>query len=1299
MGKSKHLSEDEIKYIVSAETSKAQKEIHELTKKTASLKKEERERRKAMIELEAQGKKNSEEYDRLAKECKEYTRQISVNNKKIDESRKKLDVNAMSMVQLKKQAKDLRAQMDNMSKALNPSEYADLEQQLRKVSDRMGDLKNGAKSIAEIAKSENAISTMFGIAFTKGAEWVGNMLAKMKDFVLEGIEMAASADGVTRAFKKIDDGTMLDNLRQATKGTVTDLELMKATVKAKDFRIPLEDLGKYLQFAQLKAQQTGQSVEYMTESIVTGLGRKSLLILDNLGLSAAEINEQVSKTGDFMSGVAAIVDKQLAEAGGNYVSAADRAIQKTVMLQNAQRELGEVLLPIKEEWDDVYNGFQVSTMRLIGWIVKHRAAIMTLGTVFTTYIATQKIATLWNQKYTSSTLLSVASEKLQAIQLGLSRKAFLAKLIVMDLYRGRCNLATASTEIFNLVLKASPLGVITSLLAGAAAAFILFRGKTSESDKAVLDFNKRLESERVNLNNVFKELKKTNPGTSERSRLVKELNDKYPGLISNYNLEKAKLQEITRAQNEANTALTNRIATEMKARTVADFVEKNVSTQMEKIDYLMMEAYSQMGEGVYSKFQPALRAFLSESSKSLTDFWNTFGEYFHSTLSNDDMTAFRDAFISLRSDQKSLEVGIDDINKKYEPYIKSIKTVTKLSDEELKQEMEATSKIKQLEKERQHVQDTWKEDTQENIILKNQELEKIDNEIKKYRELGTAKAKADADNKAKSAADKAKAAAEKEKRVVLDTEKDTIKSLEQLREEDLQEQQKWYNTTTFAFNTDLTEKLISQEQHDMLMIELEKTNAENRLKIEQSYYQDAQSLEMTNGELKEDQVRKAGQRVLDAEKSANAARAVEQQKLNDLIKDFKSQFKVTTVDEDYDAQKAVLEASYQARKEMAEKNHLDTTELDKSYYRASEQLEMDHQARIQAIRDQYGISNQQERFNAELAQLKSAHEQGYLEEEEYQKAVQNLKRDSFKKQFDYYSNLFSGAVQALQQAEMDNVDALYDTEIEAAQGNSEEVERLEKEKAQKKLDIQKKYADVNFAIKVSQIIADTSVSIMRAFADLGPIAGAIAAALMGVTGAAQIVSANAERQKVKNMTLSGSSSSSKGGTRIATGRQEGGKIDVRRAQDGKLFPNADYDPDARGFIDHPTVIVGEGPVGQSREWVASNATVENPTVAPILNLLDQAQQAGTIRTLDLNQVIRARMAGFSSGGAVSKPLPAQPDITSSDTGAALPPELMLRLARAIISIDENGVPASVVLSEIDRKQKLLDRSRSFGSKY
>ena len=224
------------------------------------------------------------------------------------------------------------------------------------------------------------------------------------------------------------------------------------------------------------------------------------------------------------------------------------------------------------------------------------------------------------------------------------------------------------------------------------------------------------------------------------------------------------------------------------------------------------------------------------------------------------------------------------------------------------------------------------------------------------------------------------------------------------------------------------------------------------------------------------------------------------------------------------------------------------------------------------------------------------------------------------------------------------------------------------------------------------------MAITAALAQLGPIAGPIAAGVMAATGAIQLAAANAERQKVKNLTLSGDSSSSGGtGARVATGRQSGGKIDVRRAQDGKLFPDSDYNPDARGFIDHPTVIVGEGPAGQSKEWVASNAAVNNPTVAPILDILDKSQQAGTIRTLDLNQVIRARMAGYSSGGSIGvQPVPSG---YSGVSGTTLPPDLMKRFANAIIRLDEEGLPpAPVLLSDIERTQELRKRSRAIGSK-
>lgn len=1336
----KHISEDEIKYVISAESSKAQQEIHALTKATKLLQKEEKIRKTAMVELEAQGKKNTKEYQNLEKECKEYSGKIKENKKLIEEQTKKLDVQALTMSQLKKRAKDLQMQLDNTSRAANPHEYAALEKQLGIVRGRMDALKiagkNVEQSLGSVIRSNGAVATFLGNIYTRVSMYAMDMLRSMKDFSSEGILMAASADGVSRAFDKLNQPGLLAELRKATKGTVNDLELMKATTMSDFFRIPLGDLAKYLQFAQIRAQQTGQSVEYMTNSIVTGLGRQSLKILDNLGLSAAEINEEVAKTGDFMKGVANIVDRELVKAGENYVSAADKAAARTVELQNKQMELGKTLLPVKGQWASLTHTIKMGLSDATIWLAKHSESIYTVIKAITFYAISVKTISVLHKTWNALLIAGRTLYLLHAAAVANSTGNLIRYNAAMKLYNvtaaqgsiitkictagtllfsaakaaltGNIVKARIAMQAFSTVTKMTPWGIAAAGIGLIITAFILLKKGSNEVDQSISNLNRNLEIERTNLNNLFTEIKKTNAGTSERTRMVALLNEKYPGLIANYNLEKASLNEITRAQNEANTALTNRIAAEMKAESLSKYIEKNVSGQMNLIDSLMKRMKLSMNPEVFSKLQNGMRAFLNNSSKDIKDFTKEFGDYADMDIS--DQFSFTAEFRALRADQQGLSDGIDSINKKYEPYIKSIKTSIALSDEDLKKQVENTSAIKRLETEKEKVQSTWLEDTEANIVLKNKELERIDEEIKKLRELGTAKAAADASKKTNSVADKAKAAAEKEQKAIVDTEKQAIKSMEELRNEDLQNQQKWYNTAIYAFNADLSEKLITQEQYDMLIIELNKTNAENRLKIEQNYSQDAQSLELTNGELKEEQVRKANQRVLDAEKESNTARAAEQAKLNDLVKDFKSTFKVTTVDEDYDAQKAVLKASYQARKEYVEKQisqrniseedgNKALLDLKSANDRASEQLETDHQAKVQSIRDQYGLSTQQERFNAELLQLKNARDQGLITETEYETAVQNLKRDSFKKQFDYYSDLFSGAVQALQQAEMDNVDAQYDAEIEAAQGNKEEVERLEKEKAQKKLDIQKKYADVNFAIKASQIIADTAVSIMKAIADLGPIAGPIAAALMGVTGAAQLVSANAERQKVKNMTLSGSDKSSAGsGARVATGREDGGKIDVQRAQDGKLFKDADYDPNARGFINKPTVIVGEGPAGQSKEWVASNAAIENPTIAPIIDMIDKSQQAGTIRTLDLNQAIRSKMAGFSSGGSISQPSPSTDTPKSDGSGGALPPQLMEKFAQAIININENGVKAPVMLSDFEKKQELRDRSRQIGSK-
>ena len=83
--------------------------------------------------------------------------------------------------------------------------------------------------------------------------------------------------------------------------------------------------------------------------------------------------------------------------------------------------------------------------------------------------------------------------------------------------------------------------------------------------------------------------------------------------------------------------------------------------------------------------------------------------------------------------------------------------------------------------------------------------------------------------------------------------------------------------------------------------------------------------------------------------------------------------------------------------------------------------------------------------------------------------------------------------------------------------------------------------------------------------------------------------------------------------------------------------------------------------------------------------------------LDLNAALKAR--GYVSGGYIASPtVTTTPANNNDNSGAALPPELMRRLAEAVINIDENGVSAPVVLTELEKKQQLRDRSRKIGSK-
>ena len=1251
----KHLTEDQVSLIVNVESSKAQQEIKKLENKMMGLKAANKQQLKSMVEMEAAGRKTSQEYKNMAEQYRTTSKAIRETTKEISAQTQRLSVMDMTMNQLRKQQKMLQRELDDTVQALHPEAYGVLEQRLKDVSGRISELKQNAKSFGEIASSDQVNGIFLGTMATKLAGLLGQQASKLKDFALEsaraGVEMAEQADGVTKAFNAMDNPNLLDNLRKATKGTVNDVQLMTAAVQANDFRIPLEDLGKYLEFAQLKAQQTGQSVDYMTNSIVTGLGRKSPMILDNLGISAAEISEKTKETGDFMKAVAEIVDTQLAEAGETYISAADRAAQKTVELQNAQKALGDEILPLKEQWDDAYADMQLNTISLISWCVKHQGVVKTLGILLTAFTVVA-IATS-NAIKTNIVVTKGAAAAQQAWNVVCATGTGLMKLLQAGFYllTGRVTLAKNAWTAMNVTMKASVFGLITA----GVAALSLKLWDMHKKQKEAAASAKELETMERDLNTQV----------NEQTAKVKQLNETMRN-------EKISMDRRREALNEL------------------------------------------------KKIIPGYNGLLSEEGRLTRDNKSAIDDYLVSLEKEIKLKAYKDKLVDLYKQKSDLEDKRDEQDKTYH----DVKTDNILHPQN--SFIRGVSKFFGTDTETNAAKALYK--TEQQIDRVNGKIDELNSKIADIGIVTPKKARGNGGGGGGRTGNHTETGGHT--RTTNTTSKpnpDDIasKKFSENRQADIDAANQDYQQDVNNWNMALAQKKVSQEKYDLAMQALKTQHTANILAIETSYSEQSQNIGIADGAKKKALQDKQQANLRAAEQAHFEQQVTVEQAYQDALAKVMEQGETQqklTLEQQRDQKLEVLKGYYQAALNMAKQNGEDTTQLEKAYKDVQAQIKKEYTTKQNELLDEQDEKkkqarqalgfDQQSEYDRQLLQLKQALDNQYITQQEYEEKVQQLKRDSFMKQAQYYTNLFSNAVTSLQNAEMANVDAKYDAEIKAAEGNTALQEKLEKKKANEKLKIQKKYADVNFAMQVAQIISNTAVSIMKAYSEMGPIAGSVAAALMGVTGAAQLVVANAERQKVKRMTLNGSASgSSSVGSRVASGRESGGRIDVEREQDGKHF-NAEYAPGKRGYVDHPTVIVGEGPRGRSKEWVASNAALENPTIAPLINLMDAAQRAGQIRTFDMSKYLMA-MQGRALGGSIARQsartspetAPGGADFyvrtqesAHRDAGNATSGRNNDELLELLRELKRDGIRSFVSLSDLDAKQELRNQARKFAKK-
>lgn len=142
---------------------------------------------------------------------------------------------------------------------------------------------------------EKATSSIDGVA--------DSMKNLVRSFAIAGIskqayefaKSAATLQDATRIFQT--SGGNLNELRKATQGLVDDFSLITKANLAKTMGIPAKEMGTLAKAAMAASKSTGESVDFMLDSIVRGVARGSPLILDNLGLivSVEKANEDYAR--------------------------------------------------------------------------------------------------------------------------------------------------------------------------------------------------------------------------------------------------------------------------------------------------------------------------------------------------------------------------------------------------------------------------------------------------------------------------------------------------------------------------------------------------------------------------------------------------------------------------------------------------------------------------------------------------------------------------------------------------------------------------------------------------------------------------------------------------------------------------------------------------------------------------------------------------------------------------------------------------------------------------------------------
>ena len=325
-------------------------------------------------------------------------------------------------------------------------------------------------------------------------------------------------------------------------------------------------------------------------------------------------------------------------------------------------------------------------------------------------------------------------------------------------------------------------------------------------------------------------------------------------------------------------------------------------------------------------------------------------------------------------------------------------------------------------------------------------------------------------------------------------------------------------------------------------------------------------------------------------------------------------------------------------------------------------------------------------FETEMTALNILHESKMISEEEFLKRKSALMEKYNKEDVETEQTLWEqgaqGKLQATQMmldameqavssakdAELATLDAQMQAELAAAGDNADKRAEIEAKYEAKKLDVQKKYADVELGINIAQALAQGALAVIQTWAQLGPIAGSIMAAVVAATTAAQIAVMVQQRNAIKNSTVSSAPSSSSSTTSMST---------------PSISPSTPSTPDTPAGTTYIRKLNGYsegGYTGSGGRLEVAGVVHRGEYVVPQPEMRDPAVLAmvASIESRRRRRTSANALPGFAEGGY---------------TGDSKTEQILTDILRAIENNNDNPVPAYVVLSEYEAKKDLCERIR------